>query len=397
MDVRQSVIGEIAMQRHLTVERVDTGVLVRRLLLFDRVIVKSRGLYEIPFLVRAFGSNGFLELIESGILKLSCEFTALIRDIHRNGVRHVPLNHFSFGIMDVPNRDEIIRRGLVGLQGISGLKNPDRQLIEATSTASLLRPAPGHFERIMGQLEADLRTNSPSLRGAVLQRLSQGHPAFIDRSKITVEVEEPRPRVFHIKNNLAELGLSPEVAHGVLDDAVNAISNLNQRLGDMEAYSAITGFLDEEAPLLFGKLAGILAPMNPNIAEEQFKRVVELCELPDIGAQSRVDVKKLMEARKSAECIEFRRWLATAEELSDTEIRKMTSALRAKVSALASNKVGKVARFVVTTAVGLIPGINALAGIAAGAVDSFLVDKILPRSGVVAFLADTYPSLFTSA
>jgi hypothetical protein len=33
----------------------------------------------------------------------------------------------------------------------------------------------------------------------------------------------------------------------------------------------------------------------------------------------------------------------------------------------------------------------------AGAIDSFLVDRVLPRSGIVAFLTKTYRSLFASA
>jgi hypothetical protein len=43
---------------------VDTSALIRRLLLFDKVIVKSVGLQELPALIRVFGESGLRQLID---------------------------------------------------------------------------------------------------------------------------------------------------------------------------------------------------------------------------------------------------------------------------------------------------------------------------------------------
>ncbi|MGB7556860.1 MAG: hypothetical protein WBM04_21025, partial [Candidatus Korobacteraceae bacterium] len=99
----------------------------------------------------------------------------------------------------------------------------------------------------------------------------------------------------------------------------------------------------------------------------------------------------------SEECRDFRAWLSTAQDLSDIEIRKVTGGMKNQLSSLAGSTTGKTVRLAATTLIGLIPGAGLVLGPTAGAIDSFLLDRILPRSGIVAFLADIYPSLFVSA
>ena len=162
----------------------------------------------------------------------------------------------------------------------------------------------------------------------------------------------------------------------------------------MEAYSAITGFTEEEAPLLFGKLAGIISPQNPDRVEKQFMRVIAIAGLPDVQNR-RIDVEQLLKVRESVECREFRAWLSGSLESSDEQIAEMVKGVRNKVGTVLHGNVGKVMKFAAITAVGLIPGATGLvAGPVASALDAFLTDKVFPNSGALAFLATTYPSLF---
>jgi hypothetical protein len=116
--------------------------------------------------------------------------------------------------------------------------------------------------------------------------------------------------------------------------------------------------------------------------------------MPDFKSGQRVNVDPLLKVRDSAECREFREWLPTLEDRTDAEIRDMVSSIRAKMASAASSSGGKLVRLAATTGIGLIPVVGPIAGVAAGAVDSFLIEKLLPKSGIVAFLSDTYPSLF---
>jgi len=396
MEVRQSVLGEISARSGQRVESIDIGTLVRRLILFDTVIVKSFRLREIPTLVRTFGKNGFLELLSSGALRLSCEFTCVITDIHQNGVRTVPPEHFTFGIADIADREGTLRKELGALQDISGLKNKEREEIEIAVRASLLRPPQNFGQTLLQQIDADLRSNSPALKVGVVDQLKKAATdSNFDASQVEIAVEEPQSRIFRIRNSIAkDFKLTPETTQTLLGRSVTALTNLTQRLAEMQAYSAITGFLDTEAPLLFGKLSGIVSVLNPSVSEGQFKRVIEVAGVPDFKPGQRVDVSKLMAVRESTECRDFRGWLSAADSLSDEEILDATAGVKNRLAQLAGSSDGKALRFAVTTGLGLIPGAGLAVGAAAGLIDSFLVDRVLPRSGIVAFLAEKYPSLF---
>lgn len=172
MNVRQSVLGEVAILSGRQVTGVDVGALVRRLLLFDRVVIKSIRLKEVPLLVRAFGKTGFAQLLESRLLSFSSEFTTLAIDVTRGPVRDLPLSQFSFGIVDAANRDSDLRSEFVALQGISGLKNSDRAFLEEIVWTSIVRPPKTYGQDLLNQFDHDVRSNSPALQRAISSRLN---------------------------------------------------------------------------------------------------------------------------------------------------------------------------------------------------------------------------------
>ncbi len=396
MSVRQSVLGEVAIHTRGQVLGVDLGSLVRRLLLFDTVVVQSVRLREIPFLVRSLGQSGFVQLFSTGVLKISCEFRAIIGAVSRNGIPAHPLCHFSFGMVDLTNREQALRKELRALQGIAGLKSAERQILEETIITGLSRPGLDYGSELQAQVESDIRNNTPALRLAIETQLSR--QLGLPHPRVEVRIEEPESRVFHIKTDLPRVyGLSEQKTHDILESCVHAVAVIDQRVADMAAYSSISSFSESEAPLLFGKFAGIIAPQNPEPIERQFGRVITLANLPELAPGKTVDVEKLLQARESAECREFRSWLAGLEDLSDEQLAEMIRGLRVKVGSLMSSNPGKVLRLAVTTALGAIPGAGLIVGPIAGAIDTFLVDKVFPSSGAVAFLTETYPSLFDRA
>lgn len=363
------------------------------MLLFDAVTVKSVRLREVPFFVRTFGGAGLRQLLAAGALRISSEFTAIGTDFLRDGVRHVPLSHFTFGVIDMKDREGVLASELRSLEGVPGLRNRERAALQETILAGLVRPPPDHGSRLMSQIESDLRRNTPMLEALIAKQLSTR--AAAGGRRLEVRVEETQERTFHIITNLVrDFGMSEAEAHELLKGSVVALANMNHRLADMEAYSAITGFADSEAPLLFGRLAAVIAAQNPRPVEEHFARVVTIANLPDMSPWGRVDVEALLEARQSSECREFRAWLATLDEFSDAQIAEMVGGLRHRVACVISGAPGRMARLVATTAVGLIPVVGPAAGAVVGAIDSFLLDRMFPSSGAFAFLDRTYPSLF---
>ncbi|MGI0084102.1 MAG: hypothetical protein ACREBQ_03375, partial [Nitrososphaerales archaeon] len=309
MSIRQSVLGEVAIRNGLEVSGADIEGLLRRLLLYETVTIRSVRLRELPYIVRAFGKDGFLQLLNSGVLKISCEFSAIISPLAKNGIRVLPYGHFTFGMADITDRVGVLGVELRNLQSVSGLKIADRSVIETTVLNKLVRPPSNYMQQLLDQVEIDLRSGTPALQIAIEKqvktRFGDSAPA------LAINVEEVEKRTFRIGNNIPELfGISDEISDQILRLAVSAVTHLNHRVAEMSAYSAITGFEESESNLLFGKFAGILRPLNPNLQEDQFTRVATIAGFPELIAGKRVDVERLLTVRDSAELREFRDWLS---------------------------------------------------------------------------------------
>jgi len=166
----------------------------------------------------------------------------------------------------------------------------------------------------------------------------------------------------------------------------------------MKAYSALSGFRDDELPLFRKKLDFLADVASAEKRERSFQRVIEIANAPRFAPnEERVDVEKLMKVRDSSEAREFRDWIASCGDADEDEIREQVSGWKAKVGLKADGKIGKTMRFLVTNLAGFLPPpVGTVVGPALGALDSFLFGTIIPRSGIAAFVDEMFPSIFTN-
>lgn len=152
--------------------------------------------------------------------------------------------------------------------------------------------------------------------------------------------------------------------------------------------------------MLVEKCDFLIRELNPETIERSFERVLEIAGIPDpaVDGSTRVArIGELLKVRQTDECKEFRTWLSTVHNASDVEIRERVAGLRAKFSAFVQSSSGKTVRVLAAAGIGLIPHYGIPASLAAGFADTFLIEKIFPRSGIVSFLSNLYPSIFDRA
>lgn len=165
----------------------------------------------------------------------------------------------------------------------------------------------------------------------------------------------------------------------------------------MRDHQALSGFSETDGQLFIDKLAFVARSLDPDIQQARFQRVLEIAGFPEFrlsDKERRLDVSKLLKIRQTQECEQFRRWLSTTDSATDSEIKNVIGGIRARVADFAGSSSGKLLRFIITLGVSAVPRIGVVAGSVEGLADTFLLDKVLPRSGVVAFLSRMYPSLF---
>jgi hypothetical protein len=194
-------------------------------------------------------------------------------------------------------------------------------------------------------------------------------------------------------SSVERFSLDEDVVDRVLERAVLGVGSLNERFEEMDAYTAVSGFREAELPLLDAKLLAVMKEVDPERQEERLTRVLELANLPDPAtAEGTVDIERLLAAREEEELVEFRKWLRTLDSATDEEIIERVNSIRERISGAVYGDAGKAVRFAATVAADVLP----FGGIVVGALDQFVLEKVLPEPGPVSFLGSTYPSLFKS-
>jgi hypothetical protein len=396
MEITKRLIGCSAIDAAKgQVADVDMEGLVRRLLLFDQYVMVSVRLQEFPHLVRYLGYEGLRDLLFSRALEIRCEWFQLAQVAQSGlaGSPKLPLLKYQFNWIDAHDRDKDIAKALDSLADIPGLRNRQiRVLKEAIIDA--IKPLSQESKR---QLWPDFQgevQNPIILKAATemaLRKMAPGN-SFPFELKLHRDSEE----VFTAETDLATMnGVGLENAHKIAEAGLLGVAGLTQAVTEMKIYSALSGFRDEELPLFRTKLQSLADVVSSGKREASFQRVIELADLPRfyLGPRS-VDVGRLLEVRESDEVTEFRAWLTTCDP-DDKEIRDRVASLRAKIGLKVGSGPGKFVRYLVTTGLGVLPGAGLILGPAASALDYFLIDRIVPRTGVAAFVNELYPSIFS--
>lgn len=402
-DIRSQFFGSIAKLDPINgFTGFDLSAFVQRLLLFDRHILESFGLQEIPILIRKFGYEPIITLLKTRSIKILFDPVFILRfksdesyfrDEGNGTVRVGPFN-YSVGRLD---RSIAINREMQSLHGISSLNQ--RQVIKLKGAVGpkLVGYGENPGKAALENLNADLSRNAASIPTAVATVAGwiAGRP--LNPNSFILRMDQLEPSAFDVITNIHSVhGLDEQQTIRALDGGLLMMGELNRLIETMNTFQAMTAMREEELPLLGEKLSFLVSQINPDLQTQRFRRVLQITGFPDLdeATSERVDLEKLLEIREARECREFRAWLWNADDATDEEILDQFTGLRNKLSLWAHGNVGKVLRWASSTGIGLIPGIGTVASGAIGLLDTFLLEKMLPQSGPLIFLKRQYPSLF---
>jgi hypothetical protein len=392
IQIREHLVGPCA---HLIDEEVvvDVGAVVRRLVLFERYTLRTLRMRDIPALVRGFGEGGFRALLDDGCLRIHCDALTMSSDS-----RSLPGGTFRFSTIRAYDQREYVSACLREVHTISGLSEKRARKLKRC-LADALTDVTGSGDEANRQLDHDLDTTASVLLDGIALAARVELGVQLAPTTVRLEIERIDDLTVRARSNLdAVLGVDLEVAHHLVERGLLAVGGLNTRVELMKRLNAISGCAPDELPIFDGKLRALWAETDPDAQDQRLLRVLKLAELPepDLSASPAIDVDRLLEARRLPETQALREWLRTADRLDDAEIRESFHTVQEAVARAVHGTAGKAIRFAVTTAAGFLPG-GALVGTGLGALDSFLVDKVIAEPGPYSFLSDTWPSLFTGS
>jgi len=194
--------------------------------------------------------------------------------------------------------------------------------------------------------------------------------------------------------------LSSENARKMLLKSLLELLSVYSRTAHMREFTCILGMEEDEEQAWNLKADSLYRAFaqEPQSREPQFLRVAKIAGLGERGLteSGRIDLERLMRLRSSDDLAVFRTWLRSAESKTDKEIRDRVTSLRSRVGNFLSGTVaGKALRIVITNSSGAIPNplVSIPVGLGLSALDSFLLERVLPRDAVLSVLVDEYPAI----
>ena len=393
MEISRRLIGSSAV---LSAEGEVTGVdlegLVRRLLLFDTYVLVSVRLTEFPFLTKLLGYGPLRDLLSANLIEIRCECVQLAQ-IAQSGMFGDPVLPplwFKFNWIDAHDKNKYVHDCLQDMHGISDLKHKDLLKLKR-AIVDAIRPLPSDIRpQLFPEFRNELLNNPKIVKKSV--ELVIHKRLGLENVPFSLELRGESDDTFRAVTDLSErLSTSEIESHQIIQLGIMGVAGLSQAIGEMKAYSALSGFRDDELPLFRHKLDFLADVASSESKERNFQRVVDVAGIPHFsGEDGTINVEKLVKIRESSEAREFRDWLGGIGTATDSEITEQVSSLRRLAGLKASSETGKAMRFLVTNAAGFFPPI----GIPLGVFDQFLLDRLLPRSGIAAFVNELYPSIF---
>ena len=397
---------------------VDIPALMRRLLLFDTVVLQTIRFAEFVPLVRTLGIDNVLLLLKSGALELELDPTQIaqsgqVRD--QPAIREkppLPELSFAFSLIKPAQYNDYLLKNLQQVRrDLYGSVSQDalQKLAAAVLLALLPNPDESGFVAIR-DLYSELRAGSAIFTQALAMNLQQFRGIKVSRSELSVHIVPLDETDIKVECNLDTYGLDPGEAHKHIQASLLAVGALSSKIERMKNYAAISGVTDVDAPLFAEKYVLLAEALSPtkvkrescSRAEENFSDMLRVLRLPtfEFSPPDRsFDMERFLEIRTSQEAVEFRAWLRNLHSASDQDAANQLMGIRNKLSPFVHGTGGKVVRLVVPTVTSFLadlhlPGSGTALGLGLGALDLFILEKLFPLKGPHLFLSRIYASLF---
>lgn len=394
--------AEFDARRNLSIP--DISALINRLLVFETYFLQSTRLKEFPPLVLALGIENVVLLLDSGALKVylnPSQFGQVEQPSSEFEFRQkppLPKLSFSFAGIRVPHYNDYVLRCLKEVHSDLSDEYSRKTLMHLEGAILRARTPVPENSGIAAHdaFISDLRGNSPAFKTAIAIHLRETRGLQISPAEISLNIIPIDETDFRAESNLDSFGFSLDESHFALERSLLAAGAVNLRIEDMRILDALSGSIDDEQPLFSEKYNFLRANLSPGDREKTLDRVAAVRGLPSFNFNAPTKtfaMEHFLKVRRSEECAEFRAWLKQATSMDDEQISHVGS-LRARLAPYMHGTTGKGIRLAVSIGVGFIPKYGVVLAATFGALDYFVLDKILPISGPTAFLTRSYRSLF---
>lgn len=406
MDLRKRIHGPCGKRLDsLDDINFDVELFFCRLLLFDIYFLKSIRFLEFPHLVRLIGLDAVVQLLKSNSLKIDCtpggigDITNLVASKSPTKKGKIKFGTYSFANINSANIKEYISDCLQCITSIDGIHYKEKKKLKRAIVDNLTTEKDKNCLDSLNNFRQDVINNHPVLKTSLMHSLKTEKGITAEESDIIIkfhkgsEIDDD----FDSETNIGTLyNLNNETTHSLIAKTLMGVAGLNQRIENMKIFNSLSGFTENDLPLFEQKLSFLQDIVSPETKEKQFQKIVTITGLPDfssITGSKTLNIDNFLKVRDSDECKEFRDWLPTIESTDDKEIEERLLSFKAKLSSSLHSPSGNVLRFLTSSSLGFL-GVGEAVNVGIGVLDSFLLDKVVPKAGITTFIHKLYPSIF---
>ncbi|MEP7148153.1 MAG: hypothetical protein ABI857_04660 [Acidobacteriota bacterium] len=381
--------------------RLLPATLATNLLLYDKFVINSIRLREIPLMVAQFGLEDTIALLNSGAIEIHSEATQIVNmDSTEEAVKNGRLYQLALQvIVDHDHRDsvrkstdEIMRQLKLPINDFIRLRAAIVTHLDSGIRDNRLdRP---EFRAARG-LAGALEVNTPTLKFAVAQQLRSKGIAVPTNNAYKLLMHRHEGDRFSVETNLADIAKCDDAsAHDAIQQAVLSLGGLRSQLEYMAHYEAIGTIGEADVPLLSDELQLFANRLTGQGEAEQLVRIAEIAGFPDLSRlakERQLRLDKILELRETQEIVEFRSWLPTVANVSENELRARIESFSNRVASVLRSKHGKGLRWLMTKGLGMAEPVS---GTIVSLANTFLLEKLLPVSGPVSFVNEKLSGVF---
>ena len=291
MEIKKRLIGQCLDPIQTNEERavVDIDAFIRRILLFDTYILHSNNLREIAHLTKVFGYEGMLTLLKEKAFRIYCVPYSAMADIsslaEKEKGKPLPFNSYALSYMSIVGNSEphtlyesnwdfihtclqdnvqnIPIKSLRNLPGQSSLKKTIK--LKQAIVDSLIKTDIDIPQEAFLQMRSEIKYDFSTVKMAICIKLRELKGIEAKPTEFNLKIFQLDEGcvigkdIFEVESNIQEIfKLDDLTTRKVISQGLLAIGGLNMRIGTMKAFSAISGFREDQLSIFNSKLEFIM-------------------------------------------------------------------------------------------------------------------------------------------
>jgi hypothetical protein len=243
-DIRTALLAPC---RDAATGAVDVAAVLRHLLLFDRYVIQSHRLAELPALVAALSVDGVSQLLNSGVLGIQAH-AKTTADISR--VRALPLFVYEFDKVMAADPRKYDADNLKTLEKLEGVGKHGSAKLVAAAERAIVRFPKTYLDETLANGADQISANLPVMRQSFAALLTQTIGRDVPAAEVSLTCHREGQRRFRAISNVQAFGLEGEKAHQLVARAIMVILRLNGQIEDMKILNALVAVNPDDEAIL---------------------------------------------------------------------------------------------------------------------------------------------------